>query len=1250
LPASIIIKEIFSMDIKSALNDLKIGKKINGTEEFKNSVLLEAIKDMKSFIGPRHPDPAKAFLNLSRIVPKIGCKQTHANAWFVALRLACGGTKEKTRILTDQNDVTLYGILSANPADESDVIDTILISNDKKPAPNWKYTPNTRLVHLRTPGVPQLYKTAAPATRYVMNDNYIVDVYEKCTSPSEIIESAEPDFITRLAVKTTITYEQTTSTPEYIRLVAQPHPDSAPTAVNHIYNEYNPIRVWNPALKGHPARLVESKTLTSTTAPFPNIEIKLPRSSIEKGFVSDVQFEPIMLAMAAHEKRNADDERLGFLINDGTGAGKTNAEIGIIAANIAAGRKKHIYFTEKRRHIKNVIKAMNMLNIPRSMLFELSDYKHNEQIPDRNGILFVTYSNLQMKDEEFTRLEQIKKFCGKKFDGVIIFDEAHNLQNAEAEEAKFIYAQNQISQQALAANMLQLALPDARIVYASATASPKVNAFSYMTRLNLWGNGTPFDSWKDFSQSIESQGLSGIECLSSHLIASGLTICRTLSLSDVKYETLDHHMTSSDENYWDQVAETTTLIRQNMENAWKLATQPSTSPSNLSAVFEMNTRRISELLLLQIKIPAIIKNIQKQIEEGESAVIQLTNTFETVDSDTEYSLQRLLTNLLDICVPVTMKKKINGKTNTTGGYNDALNANDKTISVPSNQEFHDKIIALIKAIPEYRSPLDTITDTFGHHSVAEISGRTTRTVKDRLGNTIRENRTANHVNQDLHDFVNDRKRILVFTTGAGGSSMDYHAGLDMKNQRLRNHYICQYGQRADQALQGIGRTNRSAQKQPPKLWIASTNLPAEMIYRSQIMQKIQIVGASSHGNRNAQTETFAANASYRSATALAAYAAFANNLTQGNYSSLQADELSNITGIREVEFKNLNEMQYHRFLTRIARSSVTNQKKIMSIFDKEIENTITNKIIDRAYDTGPEYINTPLAATNEAVIHTDPQTTGEIKRIGVKGEISPNIVNFDQAWKEAETYNIENRIIHKRFRPDTNQVFIQVFVEEDPKTMENIYRIIEPDRSFIAKTFDQILINSRIVQNEDQMRQMWEAHCEEIVEKSKNPSTILTGTLLSTNALFKDFSRKRNVIANLDDGRQVFGIIVNNDEADKLEEQIKLYDSANSTIADEDQIDEFLKKIHNGETAILNNGYYVSLQNIDGDDQVEFLPKTYHVKNMLKSFSSYNCKNIGDKTHPRFVADNEHDFAKTILNVFKVTTFTMSPDWSKLDR
>src|SRR5258708_26814943 len=91
--------------------------------------------------------------------------------------------------------------------------------------------------------------------------------------------------------------------------------------------------------------------------------------------------------------------------------------------------------------------------------------------------------------------------------------------------------------------------------------------------------------------------------------------------------------------------------------------------------------------------------------------------------------------------------------------------------------------------------------------------------------------------------MDDEKRILVFSD-AGGTGRSYHADLTAKNQGLRVHYLLEAGWKADTAIQGLGRSNRTNQAQPPLFRPIATDVTAEKRFLSTIARARATIGAS----------------------------------------------------------------------------------------------------------------------------------------------------------------------------------------------------------------------------------------------------------------------------------------------------------------------------------------------------------------------------------------------------------------------
>ena len=89
-----------------------------------------------------------------------------------------------------------------------------------------------------------------------------------------------------------------------------------------------------------------------------------------------------------------------------------------------------------------------------------------------------------------------------------------------------------------------------------------------------------------------------------------------------------------------------------------------------------------------------------------------------------------------------------------------------------------------------------------------------QTGRDGVDGLAVENRPGSANLAEPQSFMDDDKRVLIFSD-AGGTGRSYHADLGVRNQRLRKHYLLEAGWRADNAIQGLGRNNRTNQAQPP---------------------------------------------------------------------------------------------------------------------------------------------------------------------------------------------------------------------------------------------------------------------------------------------------------------------------------------------------------------------------------------------------------------------------------------------------
>ena len=189
---------------------------------------------------------------------------------------------------------------------------------------------------------------------------------------------------------------------------------------------------------------------------------------------------------------------------------------------------------------------------------------------------------------------------------------------------------------------MQNALPDARILYVSATGATTVPGLAYARRLGLWGGAdsggeTPFEQRTDFVTAMEAGGVAAMEVVARDLKALGLYQARALSYDGVEVELLEHPLAPEQRRIYDAYAGAFKVIHANIEDALKatgIVDGDTTLNRNAKAAalsaFESTKQRFFGHLLTAMKCPSLIRSVEADLEAGHACVIQLVSTGEAL--------------------------------------------------------------------------------------------------------------------------------------------------------------------------------------------------------------------------------------------------------------------------------------------------------------------------------------------------------------------------------------------------------------------------------------------------------------------------------------------------------------------------------------------------------------------------------------------------------------------------------------------
>ena len=362
--------------------------------------------------------------------------------------------------------------------------------------------------------------------------------------------------------------------PIAFELLDAPAPVGEPSG---LYLPYRPSRIALAAARPHPTALVESTAMGSIAAPKTHYAPILPPRLLTENILSDAQVETVIYAGAAFERdlpgrfltkdeglTLTPDEagsgvRTGFFLGDGTGAGKGRQVAAILLDQWLRGRRKHVWISKTETLLEDARRDWVAVGGLALDLQHLNQWKLGTAIGASEGVLFLTYATLRSsRGDKGTRLKQITDWLGDGYEGMIVFDEAHEMAGVAGGEGRFGTSKG--SEQGIAGVRLQNLLPRARVLYVSATGASDVNNLAYATRLGLWGPGTAFSDRRDFVESLRQGGIAAMELIARDLKAQGLYAARALSFAGVEYDILEHQLTPDQVAIYDAYADAWTVL------------------------------------------------------------------------------------------------------------------------------------------------------------------------------------------------------------------------------------------------------------------------------------------------------------------------------------------------------------------------------------------------------------------------------------------------------------------------------------------------------------------------------------------------------------------------------------------------------------------------------------------------------------------------------------------------------------------
>jgi hypothetical protein len=436
----------------------------------------------------------------------------------------------------------------------------------------------------------------------------------------------------------------------------------------------------------HPGDVAEAASLSSVSLPKNDYPLHETVSDalVATGALSRLQLEGVAYACQKHLERLPDGYRAGFMIGDGAGVGKGRQISGIILDNFARGRRRHVWISSSRDLRRDAQRDLRDLGCHLRVIDGVKELERETRATGLSktcseGVLFLTYSTLVSKGGKATggsgtsrskrpggktRVEQVVEWFigGEEEDagpttrdarsgvdqrasasGCLIFDECHKAKNyssgASASSRGTDRGTGTASEQettgggskvAACVVELQRVLPNARVVYCSATGISEIGNMAYLTRMGFWGIGTPFVDSDRFIDAMKHKGVGFLEMLAMEMKSAGKYVSRGLSFRDAEFCSVRCALTRKQAIAYDSVSEFMVKLKACLSQAL-VETGSETGGRVWKAYWSMH-QRLFKLLCVSAKVPEVVRRAKLALRRGECVVIGMQTTGESAET------------------------------------------------------------------------------------------------------------------------------------------------------------------------------------------------------------------------------------------------------------------------------------------------------------------------------------------------------------------------------------------------------------------------------------------------------------------------------------------------------------------------------------------------------------------------------------------------------------------------------------------
>ena len=438
----------------------------------------------------------------------------------------------------------------------------------------------------------------------------------------------------------------------------------------------------------------------------------------------------------------------------------------------------------------------------------------------------------------------------------------------------------------------------------------------------------------------------------------------------------------------------------------------------------------------------------------------------------------------------------------------------------------DRMIEQLCALPPIATALDAIIERFGVDAVAEVTGRSRRLFIGRDGRQKLQSRSPRANIAETQAFMDGSKRILVFSD-AGGTGRSYHADLSVRNQARRVHFLLEPGWRADAAIQGLGRTNRTNQASAPLFRPVTTDVRGERRFISTIARRLDSLGALTRGQRQTGGQNlFDPSDNLESTYAKEALNRWFGLLFMGKLEAVGLSRFQDLTGLRieGADGSLVDDLpSIQRWLNRILALPIALQNAIFDEFISLVEARVDAARQAGTLDLGVETIAVEsFEVISDTLLRTDATSgaTTHLLELEIARALKP--LTLKRLGEHFGLDTARHRLMHNARSGRVALLVPARSLLSDEGTRIARFEMIRPlKRTHIPA--DQLAESSWEVIEQPEFERLWQAEVDEATSSCKRERLHLaTGLLLPVwDKLPSDYVRVSRIAAK--DGNWLLG-------------------------------------------------------------------------------------------------------------------------------